>query len=77
MSKRTPQHRLEDEGASFRALVNGTGGSLACPKLGNTPTSGCEIALLLDFEAPNSFFWAFQDWTGQTPDGARHAMRLK
>ncbi len=31
MSKRSPQHRLEDEGASFRALVNGTGESLVCP----------------------------------------------
>lgn len=76
MSKRTLQRRLEDEGANFRALVNGTRESLARHYLGNTTMSGGEIAFLLGFEDPNSFYRAFQDWTGQTPDGARHAMRL-
>lgn len=76
MSKRTLQRRLEDEGVNFRALVNGTRESLARHYLGNTTMSGGEIAFLLGFEDPNSFYRAFQDWTGQTPDGARHAVRL-
>ncbi|KDP89008.1 AraC family transcriptional regulator [Cupriavidus sp. SK-3] len=76
MSKRTLQRRLEDEGESFRALVNATRESLARHYLGNTKMSGGEIAFLLGFEDPNSFYRAFQDWTGQTPDSARHAMRL-
>lgn len=76
MSKRTLQRRLEDEGANFRALVNETRESLARHYLGSTTMSGGEIAFLLGFEDPNSFYRAFQDWTGQTPDGARHAMRL-
>jgi AraC-like DNA-binding protein len=76
MSKRTLQRRLEDEGENFRALVNGTRESLARHYLGHTTMSGGEIAFLLGFEDPNSFYRAFQDWTGQTPDGARHAMRL-
>ena len=75
MSKRTLQRRLEDEGANFRALVSSTRESLARHYLGNTRMSGGEIAFLLGFEDPNSFYRAFQDWTGQTPDSARHAMR--
>ena len=76
MSKRTLQRRLEDEGENFRALVNATRESLARHYLGSTTMSGGEIAFLLGFEDPNSFYRAFQDWTGQTPDSARHAMRL-
>lgn len=76
LSKRTLQRRLEDEGENFRAVVNGTRESLARHYLGSTTMSGGEIAFLLGFEDPNSFYRAFQDWTGQTPDGARHAMRL-
>lgn len=76
MSKRTLQRRLEDEGANFRTLVNATRESLARHYLGNTQMSGGEIAFLLGFEDPNSFYRAFQEWTGQTPDSARHAMRL-
>ncbi|AOZ02658.1 AraC family transcriptional regulator [Cupriavidus sp. USMAHM13] len=76
MSRRTLQRRLEDEGQSFRALVNSTRENLARHYLGNTKMSAGEIAFLLGFEDPNSFYRAFQDWTGQTPDSARHAMRL-
>lgn len=76
MSKRTLQRRLEDEGENFRTLVNATRESLARHYLGNTEMSGGEIAFLLGFEDPNSFYRAFQDWTGQTPDSARHAMRM-
>lgn len=76
MSKRTLQRRLEDEGENFRALINRTRESLARHYLENTGMSGGEIAFLLGFEDPNSFYRAFQDWTGQTPDNARHAMRL-
>jgi AraC-like DNA-binding protein len=76
LSKRTLQRRLEDEGENFRALVNATRESLARHYLGKTTMSGGEIAFLLGFEDPNSFYRAFQDWTGQTPDSVRHAMRL-
>lgn len=76
MSKRTLQRRLEDEGANFRTLVNATRENLARHYLGSTQMSGGEIAFLLGFEDPNSFYRAFQAWTGQTPDSARHAMRL-
>ena len=76
MSKRTLQRRLEDEGENFRALVNATRERLARHYLGNTKMSSGEIAFLLGFEDPNSFYRAFQEWTWQTPDSARHAMHL-
>lgn len=76
MSKRTLQRRLEDEGENFRALVNSTRESLAHHYLQNTAMSGGEIAFLLGFEDPNSFYRAFRDWTGQTPESTRHAARL-
>lgn len=76
MSKRTLQRRLEDEGENFRALVHSTRESLAKHYLAQTSMSGGEIAFLLGFEDPNSFYRAFHEWTGQTPQAARHAMRL-
>ncbi len=76
LNKRTLQRRLEDEGENFRTLVNATRESLARHYLSNTTMSGGEIAFLLGFEDPNSFYRAFQDWTGQTPDSARHAIYL-
>ncbi|MEH3774735.1 AraC family transcriptional regulator [Enterobacter asburiae] len=76
LSKRTLQRRLEDEGENFRTLVNAVRENLARHYLRNTTMSGGEIAFLLGFEDPNSFYRAFQGWTGQTPDSARNAMRL-
>lgn len=76
MSKRTVQRHLEVEGQSFRALVKVTRESLARHYLGKTTLSGGEIAFLLGFDDSNSFYRAFQDWTGQTADNARRAMHL-
>lgn len=75
LSKRTLQRRLEEEGENFRALVNGTREALARHYLSSTTMTGGEIAFLLGFEDPNSFYRAFLEWTGQTPDTARNAMR--
>ncbi|AIV51316.1 helix-turn-helix domain protein [Burkholderia pseudomallei MSHR7498] len=76
MSKRTLQRRLEEEGQNFRALVNTTRESLARHYLEKTTMSAGEIAFLIGFKDPNSFYRAFQEWTGQTPDSARHAVRM-
>ncbi len=76
LSKRTLQRRLEDEGENFRALVNTSRESLARHYLGNTRMSSSEIAFLLGFEDRNSFYRAFQGWTGQTPENVRHAQGL-
>ncbi|MGU5952076.1 AraC family transcriptional regulator ligand-binding domain-containing protein [Klebsiella pneumoniae] len=76
MSKRTLQRRLEDEGESFRALINTCRENLARHYLRNTSLPGYEIAFLLGFEDPNSFYRAFMVWTGQTPETVREAMRF-
>jgi AraC-type DNA-binding domain-containing proteins len=76
MSKRTLQRRLENEGENFRTLLNETREKLARHYLKETSLSGGEIAFLLGFEDPNSFYRAFQDWTGQTPVHTRHNIHL-
>jgi Transcriptional regulator containing an amidase domain and an AraC-type DNA-binding HTH domain len=76
MSKRTLQRRLENEGENFRALLNETREKLARHYLKETSLSGGKIAFLLGFEDPNSFYRAFQDWTGQTPEHTRHNIHL-
>ncbi len=76
LSKRTLQRRLEAEGENFRGLVNGTREELARHYLAQTRLSGGEIAFLLGFEDPNSFYRAFHEWTGQTPEALRQGLRL-
>lgn len=71
MSKRTLQRRLEAEGQSFQQLVSHTRQALARHYLTQTQLTNHEISFLLGFEDPNSFFRAFQDWTGHTPQGLR------
>ena len=72
MSKRTLQRRQENDGVTFQSLVNQTREALARHYLSQTTLSNGEISFLLGFEDPNSFFRAFHDWTGVTPDGLRH-----
>ncbi|MEM0675245.1 MULTISPECIES: AraC family transcriptional regulator [Dickeya] len=76
MSKRTLQRRLEGEGENFRTLINTCRENLARHYLCNTSLPGYEIAFLLGFEDPNSFYRAFMAWTGQTPETLREAIRL-
>jgi len=72
MSKRTLQRRLGEDGVTFQTLVNQTREALARHYLSQTTVSYGEISFLLGFADPNSFFRAFHDWTGVTPDGLRH-----
>lgn len=73
MSRRTLQRRLEEEGDNFRSVVNKTREDLAKHYLTQTKLSASEIGFLLGFEDPNSFFRAFNDWTGKTPEALREA----
>jgi AraC-like DNA-binding protein len=75
LSKRTLQRRSR-RGKTFEPWSIGCVRAFARHYLANTTMSGAEIAFLLGFEDPNSFYRAFQLWTGQTPDSARNAMRL-
>lgn len=73
MSKRTMQRRLQNEETTFQHVLNATREDLARYYLVNTKMSCAEISFLLGFGDPNSFFRAFQDWTGSTPERHRQA----
>lgn len=75
IGSRTLQRRLRDEGTSFKEVVREIRKSLALYYLGQTQLSYSEIAHLLGFEEPNSFFRAFHSWTGATPESARQSLR--
>ncbi len=71
MSARTLQRRLDEEGVTFRQVVQATREQLARHYLGHTVLPYAEIAFLLGFDEASSFFRAFKTWTGTTP----HALR--
>ncbi len=73
VSHRTLQRKLREESVSFQALLNSTREELAMHYLKTADLSGAEISFLLGFKDPNSFFRAFRDWTGQTPEQVRGA----
>jgi AraC-like DNA-binding protein len=71
LSKRTLQRRLEDEGTSYQEVLRETRVALACHYLERTAVPLGEISFLLGFEETSSFFRAFSNWTGRTPDTVR------
>jgi len=75
VSTRTLQRRLRDEGTTFKAVVRETRQDLARHYLGHTRLSYAEIGYLLGFQDTSSFFRAFHDWTGTTPDSARQLLQ--
>jgi AraC-like DNA-binding protein len=73
-SKRTLQRRLKGEGSSYQRVLGETRERLALHYLANTRLSCAEIAFLLGYEEPNSFFRAFHQWTGDSPEHRRQRM---
>ena len=71
MSARTLQRRLGREATSFKKIVRRTREELASHYLTNTQLSYPEIAYLIGFEEPSSFYRAFREWTGRTPESFR------
>ena len=74
-SVRTLQRRLQREQQSFQGVLNRTRQDLACHYLKTSDMTCAEISFLLGFEDPNSFFRAFQAWTGQTPERLREKLQ--
>lgn len=70
----TLQRRLEQEGSSFRQLLQETRHSLATSYLHDTRLSIAEIAWQLGFSSNEAFQRAFKRWQGETPG---HFRRLK
>lgn len=71
LSSRTLQRRLQDEGTTFQRTLDEVRTELAQHYLKQSQMSGAEISFLLGFEDPNSFFRAYQRWTGTTPRESR------
>ena len=71
LSRRTLQRQLEAEGTSYLRELRETREALARHYLQKTRLPAAEISFLLGFDEPNSFYRAFRDWTGQTPDCVR------
>lgn len=67
LSSRTLQRHLQKEGTTFQRTLDEVRTELAQHYLKQSSMSGAEISFLLGFEDPNSFFRAFQRWTGKTP----------
>jgi AraC-like DNA-binding protein len=75
ISRRTLQRHLAAEGLRYSALLQETRQALAQHYLIKTELPAAEIAFLLGFEEPNSFYRAFRAWTRQTPEAARRQAR--
>ncbi len=71
ISARTLQRHLKNEGTSFQAVLTNTRETLALHYLREGHLPATEIAFLLGYEEPNSFYRAFHAWTGQTPQKIR------
>lgn len=73
VSARTLQRSLKQEGTSYKSLVKETRERLARHYVTNTKLAYAEISFLIGFEEPSSFFRAFREWTGKTPESVRLA----
>jgi AraC-like DNA-binding protein len=67
MSCRTLQRRITAEETTFRRLISDARRELARSYLLQPALELAEVACLLGFEDPNSFFRAFREWEGTTP----------
>jgi AraC-like DNA-binding protein len=70
LSSRTLQRQLKSENVTFQCVLNETREALAQHYLAQGRLTVAEIAFLLGYEDPSSFYRAFHSWTGQTPQSA-------
>ncbi len=76
VSTRTLQRRLKEEGTTFQAELDGLREELARTYLSRSDYTSGQIAFLLGYEDPNSFYRAFRSWTGETPEVVRASANL-
>ena len=74
LSERTLHRRLSAEGTGFAQLVDDARKARALLLLEDPKLSGAEIAFLLGYGEPSTFFRAFRRWTGDTPRAFRERM---
>ncbi|MEM9695817.1 MAG: AraC family transcriptional regulator ligand-binding domain-containing protein [Myxococcota bacterium] len=73
LTPRTLHRRLEQEGTSYRALLDGVRFRLACEYLARGGTRVEEIAYMLGYSDPSNFRRAFKRWAKVTPLAYREA----
>lgn len=66
-SPSTLRRRLDDEGQSYRGIMDDLRRDLAIALLGESGKSVMEIAAELGFSDPSAFYRAFRKWTGACP----------
>ena len=71
MSTRNLQRRLQQEGTSFKHLLEETRKDLSRQYIKNSNLSLNEITFMLGFSEPASFTRAFKRWTGHSPSEYR------
>ncbi len=71
MSERTVQRRLEEDGTSFRQILDDTRKELAQKYFEHGSVSLADTAYLLGFNDQSSFFRATKRWFGTTPQQYR------
>ncbi|MEM9201287.1 MAG: AraC family transcriptional regulator ligand-binding domain-containing protein [Actinomycetota bacterium] len=74
VSSRTLHRQLQAEGTGFQHILNHTRESLARHYLSDPNLSATDIAFLIGYEEPSSFYRAFHTWTGATPEQVRSAI---
>jgi len=74
VSSRTLQRRLREEATSYKHVLRSTRERLARHYLRRTHLTATEIAYLLGFDEPTSFFRAFRNWTGASPEALRRRL---
>lgn len=75
MSARTLSRRLQAEGTTLGELLERVRRELAQRYLRDESLAIYEVALLLGYSEPSTFFRAFKRWTGETPRSWRAAPR--
>lgn len=73
-SRRSLQRHLNKEGLTFQSVLDTTRADLALRYLRQGDLSIEEISYLLAYRDPNSFYRAFQNWTGSTPARMRDTL---
>lgn len=72
-SSRTLRRRLEEDGTSFRELLDATRADLARSYVRDRRMPLAEVAFMLGFSEPSTFHRAFKRWTKMTPAAWRAA----
>ncbi len=71
MSVRKLQLLLENEGTTYKNILNTIRKELAFNYLRDNQISVAEVSYLLGFSEPSAFHRAFKKWTGKTPGNYR------